>query len=489
MNLKKQAVKGVVWSVLESWGRRIFTYIVFFLLARLLKPEDFGLIALATTFVSFANIFVNQGFTTALIQREKLDPEHLDTAFWTNLALGFVFTLISIVAAGLIANLYKQPQLKLVIAWLSVSFLINAFKQVQEAILTRRFCFKVLAIRSLTVTFVGGIAGIVAAVLGLGVWSLVIQQLVGETLGVIVLWQASNWRPRFKFSIKHWQELFSFGINLVGISLLSFITTNSDNLLIGYFLGPVELGYYALGYKIYQLILQLLSSITDKVALPVFARMQTEIELLRNTFYRVTQLTSLFAFPVCFGVIILAPELVPVVFGEKWLPSIPIMQILGFVGVLHCVYQYKVTVITAMGKPSWNLWMHFLNSILDVIAFTIAVHWGIIAVATAYVIRNYLVSPIRLWMVCKLINITFSEYCCQYVAPLLGSLGMIFSVVVAKFLVRDWLNSQVTLIISVMLGIGVYILIIRLVAPSLFKKTINLIQSALPKSIWSKASI
>jgi PST family polysaccharide transporter len=482
MNLKKQAVKGVIWSVLESWGRRIFTYIVFFLLARLLKPEDFGLIALATTFVSFANIFVNQGFTTALIQREKLDPEHLDTAFWTNLALGFVFTLVSIVAAGLIVDLYKQSQLKLVIAWLSLSFLINAFKQVQEAILTRQFCFKVLAIRSFTVTFVGGIAGIVAAVLGLEVWSLVIQQLVGETLGVIVLWQASDWRPRFKFSIKHWQELFSFGINLVGISLLSFITTNSDNLLIGYFLGSVELGYYTLGYKIYQLILQLLSSITEKVALPIFSRMQTEMELLRNSVYRVTQLTSLFAFPVCFGVIVLAPELVPVVFGEKWLPSIPIMQILGFVGVLHCVFQFKVTLITAMGKPWWIMWSSCLNAITDFIFFAVAVHWGIVAVAAAYAIRTYCFSPIRLWMLYQLTGIKLRKYFCQYTAPLLSSLGMIITVIGTKYLLQDWLSITSILVVSTAIAVITYVTIIFLVAPQLFKQTKDLLKLALPNS-------
>ena len=166
-----------MWTVLESWGRRIFSYVVFFTLARLLLPEDFGLIALATTFISFASIFATQGFTTALVQRSELEPEHLDTAFWSNLSLGVLFTLITVGSSGFIAKIYHQPKLKLVICWLSLIFIINAFKQVQEAVLTRQLCFKVLAIRSLVVSFIGGIAGIIAAFSGLGVWSLIVHNL------------------------------------------------------------------------------------------------------------------------------------------------------------------------------------------------------------------------------------------------------------------------------------------------------------------------
>ena len=482
MNLKKKAINGVVWSVIEGWSRRIFSYIVFFLLARLLRPEDFGLIALAVSFISFASIFANQGFATALVQRAKIDPEHLDTAFWTNLALGVMFSLITVGASGLIAELYHQPQLKLVICWLSLTFIINAFKQVQEALLTRQLCFRILAIRSLLVSFIGGILGVIAAFSGLGVWSLVIQQLVGESLGVVVLWQASNWRPGFKFSTKHLRELFSFGINLVGISLMNFVTTNSDNLLIGYFLGPVALGYYTLAYKVYHLILQLLTNITDKVALPVFARMQENIELLRSAFYKVTQLTSLFAFPVCIGTVILAPEIITIAFGDKWLPSVPVMQILGIVGILHCVFQFKVTVITALGKPSWIVWSSALNAIADFLLFTLVVRWGIIAVATAYAVRTYLFSPIRLWMVYKLADLKIKDYLSQYTAPLAGSLVMVLTVMLTKYLLKSWLGLPAIFAVSVIMAMITYTIIILLIAPQLFQQIKGFVQMAISKS-------
>lgn len=482
MTLKQKAIKGVMWNVLESWCRRIFSYVVFFTLARLLLPEDFGLIALATTFISFASIFVNQGFTTALVQRSELELAHLDTAFWTNLSLGIVFTLATVGFSGFIAEAYQQPKLSSVICWLSLVFLINAFKQVQEAVLTRKLCFKLLAIRSLVVSCIGGIAGIIAAFSGLGVWSLVVQQLLGETLGVIVLWQASDWRPGLKFSLKHLNELFSFGINLVGISLLNFVTSNSDNLLIGYFLGPVALGYYTLAYKVYQLILQLLTSIADKVAMPIFSRIQENLELLRSAFYRVIQLTSLLAFPLCIGTVILAPEIIAVMFGENWLPSVPVMQILGIVGVLHCVFQFKVTVITALGKPSWVMWSSALNAFADFLLFAFVVRWGIVAVALAYALRTYLLSPIRLWMIYKLAHINIKTYLSQYIAPFLGSLAMITSIFAIKYFLSSLIGLRATLIISILSAMFTYGLVIALIAPQLWKQITKILQIAYSKA-------
>ncbi len=486
MSLKKKAIKGVMWTILESWGRRIFSYIVFFTLARLLVPEDFGLIALATSFISFASIFINGGFTTALVQHSKIDPEHLDTAFWTNLALGLMFALITLGISGLIAELYHQPELKLVICWLSLTFILNAFKQVQEAILTRQLRFKVLAIRSLSVSFVGGIAGVTSAFCGLGVWSLVLQQLVGEFLNAIVLWQASNWRPGFNFSIKHLKELFVFGVNIIGISFFNFVNTNSDNLLIGYFLGPKELGYYTLAYKVFQLFLQLVSSLSQQVVFPVLCKIQTQKERLKSAFYDIIQLTSLLSFPVFLGLVVLTPEIVSVMFGENWMPIIPVMRILGFVGILHSVYSIKVSLITAMGKPSWNLWLNCVNSITNVIVFFLVVHWGIVAVASAYVIRSYMFSPFRLWMIKKLIQINLSQYLQQYNVPIIASGVMVISILGIKHFFSEILFLPALLIFCGAMGIGIYSLVIMLVAPKLFDRILNLIFLILPKSAWKK---
>ena len=340
MNLKYKVFKGAIWSILEGWGRRIFTFFVFFLLARLLTPEDFGLIALATTFISFISIFNNQGFSVAIVQRKNLEPEHLNTAFWSNICLALLFVTLTLVCSGLIASFYQEPQLQPVINCLSIIFLINAFKEVQIGILKRQFNFKALAIRSLIVTFIGGSIGIVSALFGLGVWSLILQQLVGELLGTIILWQASDWRPSFSFSLIKLKELLSFSVNLLGIAILNFVTSNADNLLIGYFLGPVALGYYALAYRVYDLLFQLSYSTINSVLFSTFTSLQEDMTKLRSIFYKVIKLMSLSIFPISLCVSLFAAELVHLIFGEQWLDTIPLLRILSLAVIIQSLYKF-----------------------------------------------------------------------------------------------------------------------------------------------------
>jgi PST family polysaccharide transporter len=485
MNLQQKAVKGFVWSAIQSWGRQAITFIVFFVLARLLAPETFGLVALASVFLSFVQLFLDQGFTEALVQRQQLDPEHLDTAFWTNLGISFLLTVFGIGTAGLIAELLNQPELTSIIRWLSFSFLFAALSGVQESIFRRNLAFKALAVRSLVAVIAGGLIGVAMALMGYGVWSLVGQQLVNSFVQVLVLWWTSDWRPRLKVSSKHFRELFSFGINVLGIRVLDFFNRRTDDLLIGYFLGPVALGYYTIAYKILLMMTQLLTSVTDQVAIPTFSRLQQEPEQMRHAFYKVTQLTSLISFPAYFGLVALAPELVRVVFGPQWLPSIPVMQILAFIGILHSVYWFNATVIVAMGKPFWKLILNFVNATASVVSFPLVVRWGIVAIAAAYVIFSYLLAPLELWMVNRLICLNLTTYFRQYVAPLTASLTMVGAIWVVKYFCSSLISVYALLAICILLGSAVYVTMILLIAPSLARQVLNLVNSVVSIGVMS----
>jgi O-antigen/teichoic acid export membrane protein len=486
MNLRQKAVKGVVWSAIQSWGRQAISFIVFALLARLLAPEVFGLVALAGVFLAFTQVFLDQGFADAIVQREHLDPEHLDTAFWTNLGIGLLLTLLGIAVAGLVADLFNQPQLTPIIRWLSLSFLLRALSAVQEAIFRRNLAFKPLAVRTLIAGAVGGLVGVTMAFMGFGVWSLVGQQLVDSLVQVIVLWLASDWRPRINFSAKHFKDLFSFGINVVGINILNFLNTRSDDLLIGYFLGPVALGYYSIAYRLLQIVTQLLIGVINGLAMPVFSRLQGEPEQLRKAFYSAIQLSSLVAFPAFLGLSVLAPELLVVLFGKQWAPSIPVMQILSLVGLLYAGFYFNGPVIMAVGKPTWNLGLTLLQAVCNVVAFAIAVRWGIVAVAAAYAIRSYLMAPITIWVVHHLVRIEIATYLRQYAAPLVGGLIMVIAILGTKHFLIDIVNSHTLLGISVVLGFLLYPATISLIAPKLFGRLIELFRSAFPQTSWKK---
>ncbi|HEX7022670.1 MAG TPA: lipopolysaccharide biosynthesis protein, partial [Trueperaceae bacterium] len=355
MTLKEKTLRGLAWTGIQNWGSRALTFVVFLLLARLLTPEDFGVVALATVFIAFAQVFVDQGFAEALIQREDLEPGHLDTAFWANLGLGVLLSALSFVAAPLVATLFDEPKLIAVVRWLSLLFVLRALAGVQAAILTRDFDFRALAFRRLMGVMAGGVLGVVMAVMGFGVWSLVGQQLCGALVEAGVLWWASDWAPGWGLGREYFKDLFSFGINITGTNLLNFANRRSDDLLIGYFLGPVALGYYTVAYRLLLILTDLLANTINQVALPAFARLQKEPKRLLDAFYKATNLASLVAFPCFVGLAVLAPELTRGVFGEKWLPSVPVMQVLALIGILHSVFNLNAPLMVAVGKPSWRL--------------------------------------------------------------------------------------------------------------------------------------
>jgi PST family polysaccharide transporter len=486
MSIKQKAIQGALWSAIQNWGSQVGSLVVFLVLARLLEPEAFGLVALANVFLAFMQVFLEQGFAQALVQRQEVEREHLDTAFWFTLAIGVALTILSLTSASLVAGFFKQPDLTPILQFFSIIFIVASFSNIQQALLERKFAFRAIASRFLAGTFVGGAIGIAMALWGFGVWSLVSQQLVAELVGTLMLWKASDWRPRFKFSIKHLQELFSFGVSILGCQFLDFINKRADDFLIGYFLDPVALGYYAIAYRVLTVMTQLLVNTSSQIALPTFSRLQQEPDRFRNAFYTATQLTSSLAFPTFLGVVVVAPELVRGLFGEQWMPSVPVMQVLSFVGAIRAVAYFKGAVFMAKGKPSWTLRLSLLGSVLNLIGFIIAVRWGIVAVAYACLICSCIVFPIGQWAISLLIKVSLFDYLRQFIAPLLGSALMAIAILGTKQFLGSYSNLPVLLTIYTIIGAIAYGLALRFFAPKLWQKLFELANLALSPSKHQK---
>lgn len=474
MSLRQKAIKGVIWSAIESWGNRAITFVVFFLLARLLSPEVFGLVALASVFLAFIQIFLDQGFSSAIIQRKDLEPEHLDTAFWVNLAISVFLTTLSILSADWVSALFKEPALTPVLRWLSLSFLFSAFISVQQALFQRKLAFNILAKRSLIATAISGIVGVTMALRGMGVWSLVGQQLSNSLVQVLILWGVSDWRPGFRVSKRHFRDLFSFGINIMGSSFFNFFNRRSDDFLIGYFLGATALGYYSVAYRLLLIASDLLTTTISKVTLPTFSKMQAEPERLRNTLYLAVHITCLIAFPGFLGIAAMAPEIVRVVFGEVWLPSIPVMQILNLIGPLYACFYFNGPLMMAVGKPSWKLKLDCLQAICNLTAFAISVRWGITAVAAAYIIRSYLTAPLSIWLIQKLIRVNVLTYLRQGVTPLVGTLVMLIAIFAVRYFLNPLFGTLEVLIASTLAGVTVYLATVLLIEPKIFRQIMSL---------------
>lgn len=476
MSIRDQAIHGAFWSAIQNWGSQAGTLIFFFILARLLSPDAFGLFALANVFLAFMQIFLEQGFSQALIQRQTLEVEHLDTAFWTSLCLGILLTILSFLGANTVADVFDQKELAPIIQGLSPLFLISAFGGVQRSLLERQFAFKAVAARTLIGTLAGGVVGVAMALIGYGVWSLVGQQLTNELVAVLVLWKMSDWRPGLRLSISHFKDLFDFGINILAFNFFNFFDTRSDDFLIGYFLGIVALGFYSIAYKILDAMTQLLVNATTQVALPTFSRLQEDLEQFRKAFYTATRLTSVIAFPAFLGVASLAPELVTALFGEQWLPAVPVMRILSIAGLMRSVSFFQGSVFMAMGKPSWRLWMAVLNSLTKFIGFLIAVRLGIIAVAWSYVISSLMIFPVGQWAISILIKISLLKYFRQFVTPLICSIAMVAMIFIAKLMLDGLTGIFLPLLVCGIVGAATYTLTIRLIDPKLFDKIVGIAQ-------------
>jgi len=483
MSIKQKAIQGVIWTAIRNWGSQAGSLIIFFVLARLLSPEDFGLVALANVFLAFMQLFLEQGFGQAIIQRQDLESEHLDTAFWVTLAVGVLLALIGVSTAGLIAGSFDQPALAPILRCFSVLFVITALSRVQQAVLERRFEYKAIAARWLVATFAGGAIGIAMAFLGFGVWSLVAQQISYATLGTLTLWICSDWRPGFRISIRHFHDLFGVGMHIMGFNFLSFFNNRINDFLVGYFFTPTILGYYSVAYRVLNVMTQLLVSTSRDVALPTFSRLQEDPERFRRAFYTATQLTSAIAFPTFLGMAVMARELVLLLFGDRWLPSVPLMQVLAFMGMLRSITFFKGSVFIAMGKPAWWFRLSLLNAVTNLLGFAIAYRWGIFAVTLASVIRAYAVFPVGQWAVSKLIQEGLGKYLRVFISPLLSALTMAAAMVAIKQPLSQSLNSLGLLIVCTLFGAVVYVTLIWLLAPKVFQQVLDVGRLVIAKKV------
>jgi len=478
--LREHAVQGVKWSTLQILGSRVVALVVFVTLARILEPTAFGLVSLGVVYVALMQIFIDQGFSQAIIQRPVLEPGHLDSAFWSSLVLGGLLTVVGVVAAGPIATLLGQPDLAPILRWLSVSLIISALSSTPEAILRRELIFRSLALRRLVAATAGGSVALAAAFLGYGVWSLVAQLIVQAGVGAVILWIAVPWRPGFDVSVRYFRDLFSFGSSIVVMNFLNFLNRQSDDLLIGVVLGPRALGYYSVGYRILLLLTDVMTRTIESVAFPLFSKIQGDLVRLRRGYLMATQISATIATPVFLGVAALAPELINVAFGPKWDEAVPVMQVLSLIGILHASLFFNSTVLIATGQPRKALLLTGISAISNVVAFAIAVQWGIVAVAAAYVIRGYLLSPLPVLMVQRVIDFRIREYVSRFATPLACSLLMLAAMLLLREALRPRVSDIVLIVPVALTGAVVYALAMRYTAERFTREIVDYLSSASP---------
>ena len=426
------AARGVVWTTLGSLANRLSGLVLFLVLARLLLPAEFGVLAAAVVFVALARTLADAGLTRTLVQRSELRAAHLDSALLVTGGLGALFGLVMAVSAPLVADIYSMPDLEPVLRALAVVPFIAGLLSVPESILRRQLRFRSVAARNVFAAVLSDIVGIVLALLGAGVWALVAQTISSAVIAFVVLWFSVRWRPGKAWERRAMAELLGFGSHVLGISVLSFLNRRAGELIVGITLGPVALGFFSVAMRILSLALDILVYNFGKVAFPVFSRLADDAPRVARAYLRVTETTTLAAFPGFALMALFGSELAPVLFGSQWRDAGPILSIIALIGPAQSLAVFTNTLMLALGRSRLALTWTAVNAVVFVLGFLAASPFGITVVAVTHTTLAWLLMLIGVHLVRGISVVTMADQVRTLAVPLLGCLAMVPVVVALK---------------------------------------------------------
>ncbi len=420
MTLRRQAAAGTFWVGVSTVVRTFFQMVTKYVLARMLFPADFGLVAMAYIAIDFLEMFRDMGFSSALIYHRGDIRKAADTTFFILMAIAVALVLVALLAAPAVAAFYRTPELIAVMRALSINILLSAFGQVQLSLLAKNLAFRERLLPDLVPTVVYGVIAVLLALMGLGVWSLVIARIVNSILTSVLAWIVVPWwRPRLRFDRQMARELFDYGIHIVGSSWLVFFITNLDNTFIGRVLGAEPLGYYGFAYSTANLPATHISRIVGQVLFPAYSKIQQDIGALRRAFFRTLHYVSLLSVPVAVGMIIFSAPFILTIYGQNWAPSIVPLQILGIYGLLRSIAVNMGSVFKAGGKPKWLAYIALGRLVvMGILLYPATRYYGIVGVS----VLSALVSVVDFVVSALLTNRIIRGKMSEYVGALGGAL-------------------------------------------------------------------
>lgn len=412
MSLKSSVITSLIWKFLERIGSQGVHFVVTVVLARLLAPTDFGLIALVTVFIALANVFVQSGLNTALIRKKNADNVDFSTVFYASLAVAALLYGVLFIGAPLIADFYNgQTKLVPVVRVLGIILLMGAVNSVQNAYVARNMMFKKLFYRSIGAIIPSGIFGVALAYLDYGIWALVGQQLMNSFLICVIMWFTVKWRPQLVFSFARFKGLFSFGWKLLCSALLDTLYRNIRDLIIGKLFTPADLGFYNRGDQFPKIIITNINASIQSVLLPSLSTVQDDKPRLKSLARRSIKTSAFLILPMMAGLAAVAKPLTLVLLGEKWLPAVPFIQICCFSYAFWPVHTTNLSAINAIGRSDVFLKLEIIKKCygLAILAIAIWLFRSPIGIAASAVVAAPLGSFVNAYPNKKLLNYGFCE--------------------------------------------------------------------------------
>lgn len=456
-SLKNKAVCGAKWSFIDNISNSGITFLVGLILARLLTPAEYGIMAIIAIFIAVANSIVDSGFSNTLIRKVHIEKTDYNTVFIFNLVASVFLYILLYISAPAVGLFFKEQVLEDVLRVIGLILVVNALGLIPRTILVKKIDFKTQTKVSLISSVSSGFVGISMAMLDWGIWSLVFQQLSRQILNTLFLWIFCKWIPVWEFSVKSFKEMFGFGYKLLLSGLLNTIYQNIYYVIIGRFYSSFQLGQYTRAEQFNTIFSSNLTSVVQRVSYPVLSSIQEEPERLREAYRRVIRITMLVTFACMFGLAAVAKPLIVILIGDKWLLTVVFLQIICFSGMLYPLHAINLNILQVKGRSDLFLKLEVIKRIIAVEPIIIGILYGIEYMLWGSVLTSLIAYFFNSYYSAELINYPALEQM-KDIAP-----AFIVSLVVAAFMwslsfldISVYIQLLIQLIVGLLLGFLFY---------------------------------
>lgn len=475
----KSVFSNFIWRFAERCAAQGVSFIVSVVLARILVPEDYGLIALVTVFTSILQVFIDSGLGTSLIQKKDADDTDFSTVFYFNMFFCVLLYAALFFCAPLIAQFYSKSQLTPVIRVLGLTLIISGLKNVQQAYVSRKMIFKKFFFATLGGTVISAAAGIALAVFGMGVWALVAQGLINSVIDTLILWFTVKWRPKKVFSFARLKGLFSFGWKILCSRLLETVYQDIRQLIIGKMYSSSDLAFYNRGKQLPNLVITNINASIDSVLLPVMSNAQDDKDNLKRMVRRSIMTSTYVIMPLMMGLAACAEPLVELLLTEKWLPCVPFLRIFCITYMFYPIHTANLNAIKAMGRSDLFLRLEIIKKIVGIVLLASTMWFGVMAMAYSLLVSSVLSQIINTSPNRKLLNYSYTEQLKDIMPGMLLSVFMGITVYLIGFLPLTLLPL---LVIQVSAGAVIYIALSKLFRLESFEYILGIVKQYLRKS-------
>lgn len=451
-------VGGLIWTFAERISAQLVSTIVGIVLARLLTPDDYGVISIVMVFITFCDVFVTAGLGSAIVQKKEVDSVDYNTAFLLSFSMAAALYAVLFLAAPWIAEIYEMPVLRSVIRVLGIRLIITSVNTIQQAGIRRQMQFRRFFVSTIWGTVASCVVGVAMAYMGYGVWALVAQYLVNALIGTVVLHFIGEWKPRLQFSVQKAKEMYSFGVKVLGSQLISTMSNDIRSLIVGKVFGSAELAYFDNGKKYPALIVVNVNSSLKKVMLPVFARKRENLDVLKATLRKSIQLGFFIMAPLLLGLFSVADTFVRVVLTEKWLDIIPFLQLFCIIYLTRPIEELCHQTVLALGRSDLSLKILTTINVVSLIMVFIAVFVfeSVLYVAIFSLLNAVVGTACFLLATNRLIGYTIREQMSDMLPSLFIALAMSVGV---SFVNLFPLNDVALLLAQIIAGGCLYLLL------------------------------